>query len=326
MTRCKHSLTLLAGLTAVGLSAPPAASAQTRTAPDIQNPGAQTGTGVNRLGIMTDSTGPRRTNVVAPGGGFFFGHSPGFFYPYRYSRRTYFYPDYFYYDDYYRYPRYLPPVVGDAGALYGPRAVQDFLGLDASNAAQASRGPLRAAAAAAPEAPPPLSNPTVRARAWRFVEYGDRQFQKGEYRQALDRYRKAQSQASEIPDVYFREGFANMAAGRYAEAVVAMREGLRLDPSWPSSGFVLEELFPTVEAKREIYRQLHTHLADRPNDADALFMLAVMQHFDGHEAAAEVRFRRVVELTGLGEHARAFLPLAPESEDAQALQPARPSP
>ncbi len=152
------------------------------------------------------------------------------------------------------------------------------------------------------------------ARAWKFVEYGDRQFKKGDYRRAADRYRKAESQAPEIADIYFRQGFAELSAENYPEAVLAMQQGLALKPTWPDSGFVLEELYPSPAAKREVFRQLHTHLAEHPHDADGLFLLSVLQHFDGQPEAAEVGFRRVVELAGIGNHARAFLPPAPAPE------------
>src|SRR5690606_7966627 len=121
------------------------------------------------------------------------------------------------------------------------------------------------AAAQAPQAPRQISNPTVRARAWKFVEYGDRHFQRGDYRKAVERYRKAESQADDIPDIYFRQGFAHMGAQQYAEAVSAMRKGLALNPDWPNAGFVLEELYPSAEAKREVFRQLHTDVHERPN-------------------------------------------------------------
>ncbi len=306
------------------------ASAQIRTAPDIKTPrNYQPGTGVNRLGIMSNSSRYRHTtNYVVPGGGYYYyGWSPG---------RYYFYDGY-YADAYlcpycgsrwcrgacrYRAPIYLPPVTVDPGALYGPRAMRQFLGVGGGNNnanAAGAADPQRVARAQPPDAPPPLRNPTTRARAWKFVEFGDRQFKQGDYRDAAKRYRKAESQAPEIPDIYFRLGFAELGAGNYTEAVLAMRQGLVLKPDWPDSGFVLEELYASPEAKREAFRQLHTYLADHPHNADALFLLSVLQHFDGQAEAAEAGFRRVVELTGLGNHARAFLPIEPEAEDAVEL-------
>lgn len=291
--------------------------AQLRTAPDIETPrNYQPGTGVDRNGIMSNPSRRRNTHYVVPGGGYYYGWFPG-----RYA----FYDDYYYFDGNYvcpycgsrwcsgrcRYygPIYYPPIAGDAGAIFGPRAVRDFLGVDNNDAGGGGNlNPIIQAAAQAPIAPPKLSNPTARARAWKFVEYGDRQFKRGDYRQAAERYRKAQTQAPDVADVYFRIGFAEMGAGKYVEAVSAIRDGLALKPDWPNSGFVLEELYPTAESKREVFRQLHAYLEKNPNDADAQYLLAVLQHFDGQSEAAEVRFRRVVELTGVDTHARAFLP------------------
>lgn len=319
---------------AVGLAAifaAPAPAQIIRTAPDIKNPpNYQPGTGVDRNGIKSNSSPRRTTNYVVPGGGYYYGWSPG---------GRYYYSDNYYYSDRYlcpycggrwcnggcrfRGPIYYPPVVGDAGALYGPRAVRQFLGENnadnnANNAGAAQ--PIRVARA--PAVPPPLSNPTVRARAWKFVEYGDRHFKRGDYRKAAARYRKAESQANDIPDVHFRQAFAELGAERYAEAVAAVKQGLALKPDWPDSGFVLEELYPTADAKRAVFRQLHTYVDQHPNDADGQFLLGMLQHFDGQHEAAEVRLRRVVELTGVGNHARAFLPPAPQ----QAQLPEAPAP
>ncbi len=303
------------------------ASAQfVRTAPDIKTPdNYQPGTGVNRLGIKVRPSPLRNSSTFAvPNRGYYYyGWAPG---------GTYFYDGYYanrylcgfcgrrwcrggcgYY---YSFP--LPLVAANPGEFFGPRPVQQVMGLDANanNNPGVAANPVVVAQAQAPAVPPKLSNPTVRARAWKFVEYGDRHFKKGNYRKAAERYRKAESQAPDIPDVYFRQGFAELGVGRYAEAVVAMQEGLELNPDWPNSGFVLEELYPSPEAKRDVFRELHAHLEDHPHDADALYLLSVLRHFDGQAEAAEVGFRRVVQLTGLGHHAQPFLPPAREPQKA----------
>ncbi len=320
----RFPLALIVSCAAIALGSMPECNAQIiRTAPDIKTPrNYQPGTGVDRNGILSRPSNRRTTHYYAPGGGYYYGWYPG---------GTYYYGGSYYFADGYLCPYcggrwcngrcrigYYPMIVGDAGALFGPRAAQEFLGVGGNNqnAGVVNRNPIRIAAAQAPVAPPRISNPTARARAWKFVEHGDRYFQRGNYRKAAERYRKAESQASDIADIYFRQGFAEMGAGRYAEAVVAMQEGLALKPDWPDSGFVLEELYPTAEAKREVFRELHRYVAEHPNNADALYMLAVMQYFDGQTEAAELRFRRVVELVGVANHARAFLPLEPAEAPA----------
>ncbi len=332
-----RSVVLLGGGLLLALVSLPFAQAQRRTAPDIHNRNAITGTGVDRNGIKSNSNGPRRTtNYVLPRRGYSYGYSQGPTYYSNYYYADHYYSDPYhsggypiggypsysrgYYEDWYRRgPVYLPPVYGDAGSLYGPRATRKFLGTGVGNNRASRSGPLRVARATAPASPPPLSNPTARARAWRFVEQGDRHFKKGNYPKAAARYRKAATQASELAEIYFRQAFAETGAGRYPRAVMALRKGLRLQPNWPESGFVLEELFPSANAKRAIFRQLHLQMEEHPLDADALFLLAVMQHFDDQKAASEVAMRRVVKLTGAGEHARAFLPRAPVAEEANDL-------
>lgn len=300
-----------------------------RNNPQVDTPkDVQRGTGINRLGIMTrPSPHKRSTRVAVPPGYYYYGWYPG---------------GYYFANGYYRGgylcsycggrwcrgacgcygPIIYPPIAADPGAFYGPRAIRQFLGVNGAagdNNDNSVANPVEVARVQAPDVPAKLSNPTVRARAWKFVEYGDRQFRKGDYRKAAERYRKAKSQAPDIPDIYFRQGFAELGAGRYTKAVIAMQNGLSLKPDWPDSGFVLEELYPTAGAKRAVFRQLHQHLIEHPNDADALFLRAVLQHFDGQTEAAEVAFRRVVELTGVGQHARAFLPVAPEAQDVEKL-------
>src|SRR5690606_14473535 len=118
----------------------------------------------------------------------------------------------------------------------------------------------------------------------------------------------------------FRKAFALLGMGKYAEATTAVKEGLRLKPDWPESGFVLEELYPDAVSKRAIFRQLTIHLDAHPRDAEAIYMLGVMQHFDGQEAAAEVKFRTVLDLLGRADHAQQFLPPAPQEKPAAAPQ------
>ncbi|QDU54422.1 tetratricopeptide repeat protein [Aeoliella mucimassa] len=303
-----------------------------RTAPDIKPPANyQPGTGVDRNGIMRRPSTSRTTNYVVPGGGYYYGWSPGGYYYYGdsyYYGRRYYCPycgsrwcnGSCYYN---RGPIVLPPAAVDGGQLFGPRAAQNFLGVgnnNANNNNNAGGGNVAGAGIpAAPAVPPPVSNPTARAQAWKFVEYGDRHFKKGNYREAAERYEKASGQAADIADVYFRQAFAELGLAHYSEAVSATRRGLSLDSTWPESGFVLEELYPDAEAKRAVFRQLHTYLNEHEHDADARFMLSVLQHFDGQTAAAEVGFRRVVDQLGPNTPALVFLP---PPEVAQQPQPA----
>lgn len=299
--------------------------AQTRSTPNASKRNYQPGTGVDRNGIIRRSSPHRRsTNYVVPRGSFYY---------YGYQRRPYYsvYPGryaYYYENDicpycgvrgcgggcrYGRGPIYLPPLVVNPSQYYGPRVANQLLGVgDQQPRGNRGGGPIQQAAAKAPIPPPKLSNPSARALAWKFVEYGDRHFKNGDYRKAAERYRKARNQADDLPDIHFREAFAELGAGKYADAVSAVRKGLALKPDWPQSGFVLEELYPTPEAKRSAFRKLNVFVNQHPNDADGLFLLGMLEHFDGREAAGELRMRRVAELTGLNQHALAFLPPAPQ--------------
>lgn len=334
----------MAAVVATGLLAD-CAMAQIRTAPDITNRNYNSGTGVTREGIIPRSSPHRNsTNYVVPRGSYYYyGYSSGPYFSGYPGRQSYY--DY-YYDDficpycglrgcrgrcrYARRPLYLPPVVANPGTIYGPRVTNQLLGVGGNqqnNNNNQGGGPIQQAAGRAPTPPPQLSNPSSRALAWKFVEYGDRHFKNGDYGKAAIRYRKARDQADDLADIHFREAFAELGIEHYADSVAAVRKGLALKPDWPQSGFVLEELYPTPQAKREVFRQLNVEVEQHPNDANALFLLGMLEYFDGREAASELRMRRVVELAGVNEHAVAFLPRRqPQPEAAPADEPAQQPP
>jgi len=334
------ALATVATIVAAGILANQA-MAQLRTAPDITNRNYNSGTGVTREGIIPRSSPHRNsTNYVVPRGSYYhYGYSSGPYFSGYPGRQSYY--DY-YYDDYLcpycgirgcrggcryrRGPIYLPPVAANPGAIYGPRITNQLLGVGGGNQQNNNNnggGPIQQAAARAPATPPQLSNPSSRALAWKFVEYGDRHFKNGDYGKAAVRYRKARDQADDLADIHFREAFAELGIEHYADSVAAIRKGLALKPDWPQSGFVLEELYPTPEAKRAVFRQLNVEVEQHPNDADALFVLGMLEYFDGREAASELRMRRVVELSGVNEHAVAFLP--PPGKQPQQVQPPMPA-
>ncbi|QDU87451.1 Tetratricopeptide repeat protein [Pirellulimonas nuda] len=218
-----------------------------------------------------------------------------------------------------RVPVIFPPIVLDTGPLYGPQAVRNFFW--GNNAAPtgadfggnvpmvqappqpAPGGPI-AAAPAVEERPPPPGN---LERAWRSIDQGDDLLQRGRLRDAAARYRRAVSAADTLADAHFRQGLAEAALGLHDRAAETIRGGLRLDPKWPASDFQLSQFMP-ADVQQTVEEQLEERLADRPNDAEAMFLLGVFQHFGGDRAGAEPLFERAAKLTGGGWHATLFLP------------------
>jgi tetratricopeptide (TPR) repeat protein len=206
----------------------------------------------------------------------------------------------------------------DAGELYGPRALRNFLGINEAPAVQVIQpvvAPQPAVAVA--EAAPVRATATARERAIKFVQYGDRHFSEGRYREALARYKKATAAATDLPEAEFRKAFAELMMGDLSDAAIAIRRGLAKNSRWPDADFAIDDLFNPV-AKAEAYRLLQNRLQATDFDADAHFVLGVMLHFDGQLEAAQAHFVRTIELLGQAEHARIFLPQQPEVQDAAA--------
>jgi tetratricopeptide (TPR) repeat protein len=191
------------------------------------------------------------------------------------------------------------------------------LGWNAAPAVQVVEPVAPAPVAAVQVATPIQSTATARERAIKFVQYGDRHFREGRYRESLARYKKATAAANDLAEAEFRKAFAELMMGDLSDATVAIRRGLAKKSSWPDADFAVDDLF-SAAAKAEAYRQLNSRLQATDFDADAHFLLGVMLHFDGQLEAAQAHFVRTIELLGQAEHARIFLPQQPEAKDAAA--------
>lgn len=235
--------------------------------------------------------------------------SGGYGGPYSYDA-YYGYSDPYYYawpPFYYAYP---PPVWLPAENLYGPQAMQRFMG--GSSTVDVIVSPIREdwnADAAEPWKPDRASNARANALAWRFIGFGDARFAEQKYVDANGRYRKAVSVAPQLADARFRQGFALTAIGRYEQAVAAIKRGLKINPNWARSGFDIKDLYGDDELAKDAYLDaLATAAEDNPNDANLLFLLGVNLHFDKQFERAKVFFERAAELAGDdAEHIRAFM-------------------
>jgi len=240
---------------------------------------------------------------------------PGYYPPYDYP----YYPYYVYPPRYrWRYPYFVPLYV-PAEAMYGPQALMRFLGVRQVNQGLpvAAVPPIGAAAQGpgANEAEGPerrATNERAFALGGRFIGFGDAHFANQKYRDAYQRYKKAAEAAPILADAYFRQAFALVAQGNYPQAAKAMKRGLELDPAWPSSQFRLEELYGSNEQEKTAHLgDVARAAADEPNDADLLFLLGVLFHFDGEPGRAAPLFQRAARLSGGSpDHLRGFVDLA----------------
>ena len=227
--------------------------------------------------------------------------------PYGYDYGPYDYPYHYPYPPYYIAPLYIP-----AEELYGPQAVNRFMGWGNWN-----RPPLNVRVivppkneeAAEPQKPVPRAiNPQSVATAWKYIGYGDAHFAAQKYQDAYLRYRKAARAAPQLAEVYFRQGYALMTTGRYDLAARAIRRGLKLDPGWPRSDFNHNELYGDNLAAKTAHVDAMAAAAEKaPHDADLLFLVGVHLHFDGQPDRAAAFFKRAGQLAGGDDaHIRAF--------------------
>jgi tetratricopeptide (TPR) repeat protein len=235
------------------------------------------------------------------------------------------YDSYLYGSPYYYSP---PPIFLPAEELYGPLAMQRFMGVDhwfrpqpkvnvkvnvtvppARDNKVAAAGQDKGIAPPAPQKklPDRGTNPQSNNLAWKFLGYGDALFGQQKYAEANDRYRKASRNAPQLADAWFRQGFAMAAIGRYDLAVGAIKRGLSLDPTWPKSAFDLKDLYGADEMARNAHLDALAKAAEeKPTDGDLLFMVGVYLHFDGQADRARKFFQRAAEIAG-DDYVKAFL-------------------
>ena len=235
------------------------------------------------------------------------------------------YPDSYFYSGYgwpyyppgYGYgPVYYPPVWMPAEHLYGPQAVQRFMG------ARPPPGAARGASVVAvlengekQQEEDKKKKPNLRGTnrqsldlAWRFIGFGDAHFENQKYLDANQRYRKATQAAPQLADARFRHGCALIALGRYDAAAKAIKRGLALDPDWPKSNFKVDDLYGRNQMAKKAHLDVLAKEAGKdPNNADLLFLVGVFLHFDGQPQRAKVFFQKAAQLAaGDDAHIRAF--------------------
>jgi tetratricopeptide (TPR) repeat protein len=221
-----------------------------------------------------------------------------------------------YYWNYYPYASYGYWPSLDAFGLGSVEQEQSPLG-DVDNAEQ----PWPNGGAAVAEPPPAVDPPEPKGRADRatnahqdelaskYIGYGDTLFAKQKYAEANERYRKAARSAPQAAAAWFRQGFALAAIGRYDQAAVAIKRGLKLDSAWAKSNFDLDQLFGgSAAAKNACLDALAAAVAAKPADANRLFVLGVVLHFDGQANRAAAIFTRAEQAAGLNVgHIAAFM-------------------
>lgn len=202
------------------------------------------------------------------------------------------------------YPYAYPPVFLPPEPIYGPLATRQFLGMPVQPRITVPRPD------EAEEEPKPGRSTSAEsiASGWRFIGYGDRLFLAQDYGQARLRYKQAGSVAPTLGAAFFRQAYTLIALGNYSEAAKLIKRGLKVDPSWPESGFTNDQIYGDNRmAKMAHIDALAAATVNEPHNADLLFLIGVHLFFEGEPERAKTFFERSGRLAG-GEdaHLRPF--------------------
>ncbi len=202
------------------------------------------------------------------------------------------------------YPYAYPPLFLPPEPIYGPFAGRQFPGVPMQPRITVPRPD------EVDEEPKPGRSTSAEsiASGWRFIGYGDRLFLAQDYGQARLRYKQAGSVAPTLGTAFFRQAYTLIALGNYSEAAKLIKRGLKVDPSWPESGFTNDQIYGDNRmAKMAHIDALAAATVNEPHNADLLFLIGVHLFFEGQPERAKTFFERSGRLAG-GEdaHLRPF--------------------
>ncbi len=150
-----------------------------------------------------------------------------------------------------------------------------------------------------------------RVLAQRYVDNGNRFFQKEKYKEASIMYRRALQKDQRFGEAYYRLGLVEMKLGRYGDAVRALRRAVELQPANTDAASKLGDLFLVAYASdprhpKEYVREVED-LRDRLLKRDA-------HSYDGLRFAGNLALlnRDVATATKDFQEANTIKPLQPE--------------
>jgi hypothetical protein len=234
-------------------------------------------------------------------------------------------------------PVMLPPIFIPPGLLYGPGPVFDMLygvawrtggfagplippGLNALN-----QRPLDGLVGD-PLPPVPVVNEAARARAWRFIEMGNRYFDEQNFRRAYVRYDKAAQAAPDLVEAHLLKGQALIAIGSYDMAARAFKQALRND-KWTDC----QLRWDNVYGKNRVAKTAHIeNLAEAaqndPHNPDLMLLLGMELFFDGQIERSVKFFQEYAALRDAGQVAGEIAQLPQQPADIRPVADNRPVP
>lgn len=148
--------------------------------------------------------------------------------------------------------------------------------------------PFRAVAAVKVE--PVEADP--KKEAVRLLALGRAAFEAGEFGRAAEHVVRASVADDKNAEAHFLRAQALFAAGKYADAVSALRTGLALDPKWPASAFDPTALYGAHRDRFDAQlAALKKAVADNPGVPELEFLLGYELWFTGAKADADKLFR-----------------------------------
>ncbi|MEX0978770.1 MAG: tetratricopeptide repeat protein, partial [Pirellulales bacterium] len=200
------------------------------------------------------------------------------------------FPAYFPSFSYFSYSVVVPPVT-----IVNPVAVNAAANPQPANNDPPAQGAL--------DPKPKTTGAEQKARAGRFIGFGDANFGKQKYLAALERYKTAGKSAPDVAESYMRQGFALFAMGQYANAAGAFRRGLRIRSDWTGSPFHLDQIYDGARLSKTAHiESLAKAVEANPLDAELLLVLGMASFFDGQRDRAAVFLARSAQLGGNEDH------------------------
>jgi tetratricopeptide (TPR) repeat protein len=134
-------------------------------------------------------------------------------------------------------------------------------------------------------------DPDPAREATRLVNVGRIAFAAGEYGKAAEQFDRAIAADPKAAVPHFLKAQSAFAAGRYTDAVAAIRAGLALDPDWPTGTFDPKEPYGTnVAAFAAHIAELRKVAAAAPGEATLEFLLGYELWFVGEKVEARKWF------------------------------------
>jgi Tetratricopeptide repeat len=142
------------------------------------------------------------------------------------------------------------------------------------------------------------------SRSFQYYSKGNLALKKKRYSEAIHHYSNAIYLTPNQSKPHLHIGLAYTGLRNYLKAIVHLKKAVILDPSIPSTGQDLIEIFgPENQSELFVIKQQVVKWADKNiQDPQRLFLLGFILHFSGSQKQAASLFEAAVILSGKAEH------------------------